>query len=62
MIPAPRATHPTRKAIENAARIDAARTQLVVDALSTIDENQVCTLLAAVPALRALARALHNRG
>ncbi|MBF6194106.1 MarR family transcriptional regulator [Nocardia implantans] len=53
---------PTSKAIENAARIDAARTQLVVDALSTVDEDEVDALLAAVPALRALASALHNSG
>ncbi|MFR9773510.1 MarR family winged helix-turn-helix transcriptional regulator [Nocardia sp. SC052] len=53
---------PTRKAIENAARIDAARTRLVLDALDTVDETEVGRLLAAVPALRSLAHALHDRG
>jgi DNA-binding MarR family transcriptional regulator len=49
---------PTDKAIEGATRIEAVRTQLVLDALDAVDAADVDHLIAAIPGLRALTQAL----
>lgn len=52
---------PTDKALADARTIDAARTQLVLDAVATLDTHEVERLIAAIPALHALATALRAR-
>ncbi len=53
---------PTDKAIEDTGRIEAVRTQLVLDALETVDEADIERMIAAIPGLQALTRALHTDG
>lgn len=52
---------PTDRAVENARRIEDARARMLEEALGDLAPHQVEAILRAVPALRALERALHAR-